>query len=110
MFDPGDVLHAARSAALRMSLECFARRVVPRQARDDKSPTVPSRASPKQSGGGTGGFWGQEEKATHHLCNGRSIRSFAQGSRHSLQSEAELPHSTKCLQSHQCGKNHNVHP
>ncbi len=55
MFDPGGVLHAALRVALRRSHECFARGVVPRRARDDKSPTVPSRASPKQSGGGIGG-------------------------------------------------------
>jgi hypothetical protein len=45
-----------------------------------------------------GGFRGQKEKATHHLRKGRSIRSFTQGSRHSLQPEAELPHSTYNLQ------------
>jgi len=62
MFDPGGVLHAALREALRRSHECFARGVVPRQARDDKSPTVPSRASPKQSEGGIGGFRGKDKK------------------------------------------------
>ena len=62
MFYPGGVLHAALRVALRRSHECFltgscaiARGVLPRQARDDKSPSVPSRASPKQSEGGIGG-------------------------------------------------------
>jgi hypothetical protein len=62
MFDPGGMLHAALCVALRRSQECFARGVVPRQARDDKSPTVPSRASPKQSGGALGDNRGKKKR------------------------------------------------
>ena len=51
MFDPGGVLHAALRVALRESHECTARGV--------ESLTVPSRASPKQSGGGFGGDRGK---------------------------------------------------
>ena len=51
MFDPG--------GAVRPECSYQGGGVVPRQARDDKSPTVPSRASPKQSGGGIGGFRGK---------------------------------------------------
>ncbi len=70
MFDPGGVLHAALRAALRRSQECFARGVVPRRARDDKSPTVPSLPFPLRcKGASRGDLGGRKEKAIHHLCN-----------------------------------------
>ena len=47
MINPGGVLHAALRVALRRSQECFARGVVPQQAWDDKSPTVPSPWGPE---------------------------------------------------------------
>ena len=58
MFDPGGVLHAALRGALRRSHECF--------ARGGESPTVPSRASPKQSGGDIGGSRGKKRKKAIH--------------------------------------------
>ncbi len=76
------MLHAALHAALRRSRECFARGVVPRRARVDKSPF--------------GGFRGKKRKSdSHHLCNGRAMRSYTQTSnrRLRLRPAAELPHS-----------------
>ena len=54
MFDPG--------GAVRPECSYQGGGVVPLRARDDKSPTVPSRASPKQSEGDIGGFWGEVKK------------------------------------------------
>jgi hypothetical protein len=58
MFDPGGAVRPERSYQ--------GGGVVPRRVLDDKSPTVPSRASPKQSGGALGDLGGRKEKTTQH--------------------------------------------
>ncbi len=69
MFDPGGVLHAALRAALRRSQECFARGVVPRQARDDKSPAVPPLCPFRFAARVLHeGIWGAEKRKRTYSC------------------------------------------
>ncbi len=97
MFDPGSVLHAALRVAIRRSHECFARGV--------ESPTVPSRASPKQSGGGIGRFRGKKRKKAIHpfygwILHAHHLRQHIHLQGHPLQLLVENIHAQPGLIGH----------